>query len=53
LEYDLTDPDPEQERIGMEIMRDEANAFVESLRAALDAAGLDIKKFDVQDREEP
>jgi hypothetical protein len=53
ISYDVTDDSAENEAAADELIRDEAGVFVSSLRSRLEAAGINITSFDVQETAEP
>jgi hypothetical protein len=52
ITYDVTDDSAENEAIADELIRDEAGVFVSALRSRLEAAGIRITSFDVNETAE-
>jgi hypothetical protein len=48
LSYDVQDEDAEAEQAVMEIMREESDRFVATVRKRLENEGVDIRRFDVK-----
>ena len=44
--YDVTDPDPEAEELGMKLVADELRAMLANLQQAFADAGLDVEHFE-------
>ena len=44
--YDITDSDPEIERLGTELMEDEARALLARLHRRFAEAGLEVERFE-------